>query len=79
MIAAAFLATFWGILSANVMFLPWSKRINACVAIEANQMEIIIEGVLAIQAGANPRVVATKLKSKIIADAPGAAAEKEAA
>jgi chemotaxis protein MotA len=79
MIAAAFLATFWGILSANVMFLPWGKRINACVANEANRMEIIIEGVLSIQAGANPRVVATKLRSKIVADAPGAAAEKEAA
>lgn len=79
MIAAAFLATFWGILSANVMFLPWGKRINACVAVEANRMEIIIEGVLAIQAGANPRVVATKLRSKIIADAPGTADTKEAA
>jgi len=79
MIAAAFLATLWGILSANVMFLPWSKRINACVAGEANRMEIIIDGVLAIQAGANPRVVATKLRSKMIADAPGAPAAKEAA
>ncbi len=79
MIAAAFLATFWGILSANVMFLPWGKRIKACVAGEANRMEIIIDGVLAIQAGSNPRVVATKLRSKIVADAPGSAAEKEAA
>lgn len=79
MIAAAFLATFWGILSANVMFLPWGKRIVACVTLEANRQEIIIDGVLAIQAGANPRVVATKLKSKIVADAPGGPAEKEAA
>ncbi len=79
MIAAAFMATLWGILSANVMFLPWSKRIKACVANEANRMEIIIDGVLAIQAGSNPRVVATKLRSKIVADAPGAAAAKEAA
>jgi chemotaxis protein MotA len=79
MIAAAFLATLWGILSANVMFLPWGKRINACVANETNRMEIIIEGVLAIQAGANPRVVATKLRSKVVADAPGSAAVKDAA
>lgn len=77
MIAAAFLATFWGILSANVMFLPWGKRINACVAGETNRMEIVIDGVLAIQAGANPRVVATKLRSKIVADAPSGAAAKE--
>lgn len=79
MIAAAFLATLWGILSANVMFLPWGKRINACVTGEANRMEIIIDGVLAIQAGANPRVVATKLRSKVVADAPGSAAVKDAA
>ncbi len=35
-------------------------------------MELIIEGVMAIQAGANPRVVATKLQSKIVADRPEA-------
>jgi chemotaxis protein MotA len=80
LIAAAFLATLWGILSANVMFLPWGKRIKLCVVNEANRMEIIIDGVLAIQAGANPRVVATKLRSKIVPDAPGSTVEtKEAA
>jgi chemotaxis protein MotA len=79
MIAAAFLATLWGITSANVMFLPWGKRITACVALEANRMEIIIDGVLAIQAGANPRVVATKLRSKIVSDTPAPATAKEAA
>lgn len=79
LIAAAFLATLWGILSANVMFLPWGKRIKLCVGNEAMRMEIIIEGVLAIQAGSNPRVVATKLRSKVVADAPGGAAAKEAA
>jgi chemotaxis protein MotA len=40
-------------------------------------MELVIEGVLAIQAGANPRVVATKLRSKM--QPPGPAATKEAA
>lgn len=80
LIAAAFLATFWGILSANVIFLPWSKRIKALVALEANRMEIVIDGVLAIQAGANPRVVATKLRAKIVADVPGGPPEaKDAA
>ncbi|MFN8080953.1 MAG: MotA/TolQ/ExbB proton channel family protein [Kineosporiaceae bacterium] len=80
MIAAAFLATLWGIMSANVMFLAWGKRIKACNALEANYKEIIIDGVLAIQAGANPRVVATKLRSKIVADVPGGPpAAKEAA
>jgi chemotaxis protein MotA len=63
LIAAAFLATLWGVLSANVMFLPWGKRIKLLGAAEAARMELIIEGVLAIQAGANPRVVAAKLSA----------------
>ena len=39
-------------------------------------MELVIDGVLAIQAGANPRVVATKLRSKMTPPGPAA---KEAA
>jgi chemotaxis protein MotA len=78
LIAAAFLATLWGVLSANVMFLPWGKRIKVVGAAEAMRMELIIEGVLAIQAGANPRVVQTKLRSKMPAEGPAPAA-KEAA
>jgi chemotaxis protein MotA len=75
LIAAAFLATLWGVLSANVMFLPWGKRIKVVGAAEAARMELIIEGVLAIQAGANPRVVQTKLRSRMPADGPAAAKE----
>lgn len=78
LIAGAFVATLWGILSANVMFLPWGKRIKNVVAMECARMELIIDGVLAIQAGANPRVVASKLQSKMIATGPSGAA-KEAA
>jgi chemotaxis protein MotA len=75
MISAAFTATLWGVLSANVMFLPWGKRIKYVVGLEAARMELIIDGVLAIQAGANPRVVATKLKSKMVPIGPGEVAE----
>lgn len=71
LIAGAFVATLWGVLSANVMFLPWGKRIKSMVAQEATRMELIIDGVLAIQAGANPRVVATKLKAKMAPASPG--------
>lgn len=75
LIAGAFVATLWGVLSANIMFLPWGKRIKNVVAMECARMELIIDGVLAIQAGANPRVVASKLQSKMIATAPGATKE----
>ena len=78
LIAAAFIATLWGILSANVMFLPFGKRIKLVGMAEAARMELIIDGVLAIQAGANPRIVATKLKSKLVHPGPSAPAEEAA-
>jgi chemotaxis protein MotA len=78
LIAGAFVATLWGVLSANVMFLPWGKRVKFVGMAEAARMELIIDGVLAIQAGANPRVVATKLKSKMVHPGPAAPAEEAA-
>jgi chemotaxis protein MotA len=70
LIAGAFVATLWGVLSANIMFLPFGKRIMAVVAGETARMDLVIDGVLAIQAGSNPRVVATKLRSKMLAPGP---------
>jgi chemotaxis protein MotA len=78
LIAGAFVATLWGVLTANVMFLPFGKRIKTVAANDAARSELIIEGVLAIQAGANPRVVATKLKSKMTPPGPGQASEEAA-
>lgn len=63
LIAAAFIATLWGVLSANVVFLPIGNRLKRLGELEANRMEVTIEGVLAIQAGANPRIIAAKLTS----------------
>jgi chemotaxis protein MotA len=65
MIAAAFLATFWGIASANVMWLPIGNRLKRLSALECEQMEIVTEGLLAVQSGANPRAVSERLRSLI--------------
>lgn len=62
-IAIAFLATLWGVLSANLMWLPIAKRIQRISELEAASMELVVEGILAIQAGSNPRLVAKKLSS----------------
>ncbi|MBM0124196.1 MotA/TolQ/ExbB proton channel family protein [Pimelobacter simplex] len=62
-IAAAFLATLWGVLSANVLWLPIAARLKRLSELECTRMEIVIEGVAAIQAGSNPRIVAQKLQS----------------
>jgi len=76
-IAAAFVATLWGILSANVIWLPLATRIRRISDLECAQMEVTLEGLLAVQAGANPRVVGERLRS-LLPDA-GAGDEKKAA
>lgn len=62
-IAAAFVATLWGLLSANVVWLPISTRIRRFSDLECAQMELALEGLLAVQAGANPRLVGERLRS----------------
>ena len=60
-IAAAFVATFYGVAFANILFLPLANKIKRVSEAEAHRMELLLEGILAIQAGANPRVVEQKL------------------
>ncbi|MEQ6901958.1 flagellar motor protein [Nocardioides sp. YIM 152588] len=75
LIAAAFVATLWGVTSANVIWLPIGSRLKRIGELECARMELAIEGVAAIQAGSNPRLVAEKLRSLI----PTATADVEAA
>lgn len=72
LIAGAFIATLWGVMSANVIFLPLGNRLKRLGQLEAERMELTIEGISAIQAGSNPRVVAQKLRSLL---GPGEQAE----
>jgi chemotaxis protein MotA len=67
-IAGAFVATLWGVLSANVFWLPLNNRLRRVSELECDQMDLIIEGILAIQAGSNPRLVAQKLQSLLPED-----------
>jgi chemotaxis protein MotA len=63
LIAGAFVATLWGVMTANILWLPIGNRLHRLGELEAARMEIVIEGVLAVQSGANPRVVAQRLRS----------------
>jgi chemotaxis protein MotA len=56
-ISAAFVATFWGVFLANGLMLPFANKLKRYSGDEAQYREMIMEGVLAIQAGKNPRVV----------------------
>lgn len=64
-IAAALMATLWGVLSANVFFLPVSAKMKRLSALEGAHRQLMIEGVLAIQAGASPRALGERLKSHL--------------
>lgn len=63
LIAGAFLATLWGVLSANVFWLPIGAKLKRITEIECAHMEIVLEGVLSVQAGSNPRIIQQKLLS----------------
>ena len=62
-ISAAFIATLMGVGSANVIFLPIANRLKAISAEEVELRMMTLEGILSIQAGDNPRLVAEKLMS----------------
>lgn len=77
-IAAAFIATLYGVSSANVLWLPFSSKIKVKADKHALLMELILEGVLSIQAGENPRVIREKLMTFLPPESRQAAAEQEA-
>ena len=63
LIAGAFVATLWGVLSANAIFLPIAARLQRLGELEVARMELVIEGIAALQAGSNPRLMAQRLRS----------------
>lgn len=63
--AVALITTLYGSLLANWICIPVSNKLKAANAAEMMQKEIMIEGLLSIQAGENPRVIEEKLKSFI--------------
>ncbi len=61
--AVALITTLYGSLLANWICTPTSNKLKADNAIEMIQKEVMVEGLLSIQAGENPRVIEEKLKS----------------
>ncbi len=62
-IAVAFLATLWGIMSANLIWLPLGAKLKAKSEEEVAYRHMLLEGVMALQAGENPRIVREKLSA----------------
>jgi chemotaxis protein MotA len=62
-IAGAFLATLYGVGSANLILMPIANKLKAMSSEEANHRYMVMEAILSIQAGDNPRVLAEKLEA----------------
>ena len=60
-IAVAFVATIYGVALANLFLLPVANKLKMCVHEQAQYRELIIEGIIAISEGENPRSIEIKL------------------
>ncbi|MFB0524967.1 MAG: motility protein A [Phycisphaerae bacterium] len=65
--AVALLTTFYGALTANLIFLPLAGKLGIYSKAETTAMEMIIEGICAIARGENPTVVREKLQAFVSA------------
>jgi chemotaxis protein MotA len=61
-IAAAFTATVYGIGLANLFFLPVAAKLKGTIASQTQVREMVIEGMLSIAQGENPRSIESKLQ-----------------
>jgi len=61
-IAVAFVATVYGVGAANLIFMPMGNKIKGKRKVTIMTREMMIEGILSIQAGESPNFIAEKLK-----------------
>ncbi len=66
-IATAFTATIYGIASANMFFLPVANKLKTAVAAGTTYREMLVEGMVSIAQGENPRNIETKLNGYLSA------------
>lgn len=67
-IAAAFTATIYGIASANLFFLPYANKLKHHVKQQAKLRNMMIEGLVLIAQGDNPRNIETRLQGYFVVE-----------
>jgi len=65
-IAVAFVATIYGVGAANIFFLPLGNKLKSYIHKQSKFREMIIEGIIAIAEGENPRNIETKLNGYML-------------
>lgn len=63
--AVALLTTFYGALSANLIFIPLAGKLGIYSKAETTAIEMIVEGICAIAQGDNPTIVREKMQAFI--------------
>lgn len=63
--AIALITTFYGVIMANLVFLPAAGKLKTRSSSEVMLKQLIISGILAVQSGDNPRILEEKLYSFI--------------
>lgn len=64
-IATAFIATLWGVFSANLIWLPIADKLKKCHQEEKQMMELSLQGVLALQSGEIPALIRSRMISML--------------
>ena len=67
-IAVSFVATVYGVALSNIFLLPVANKIKARAHSEAQLQELILEGIVGIAEGLNPKVIRSKLEGYIPAE-----------
>ena len=60
-IAVAFVATIYGVAMANLLFIPIGNKIKSVIQEEIQFREMLIEGIVSIAEGDNPRIIQSRL------------------
>ncbi|MBP1737605.1 MAG: MotA/TolQ/ExbB proton channel [Oscillospiraceae bacterium] len=77
-IATAFIATMYGVGSANLLWLPMASHIKSVMEMEREYFEVIIDGLLLIQDGVAPSRLRESLEARIGGDNGGKGKDKDA-
>ena len=64
-IAAAFVATIYGVALANLFMLPMAARLKSLVGKQSQMREILVEGLVSIAQGDNPRQIEARLQGYV--------------
>ena len=60
-IAVAFVATVYGVALANLLFIPIGNKIKSVIQVQSHYREMLIEGIVSIAEGDNPRIIQSRL------------------